>query len=421
MSDNIKSIELEDDQVVVSFDVSAFYTNVPVQEAIQIAADRLYAGDIMKPPVNKETFIQLDELSSLNVIISTHDGYYRQVDGLAMGSDPAPHLANIWLNNHDSTIKGNAKLYERYMDDVLRSIRKSLIESKLTEINTLHPNFKFTIEYERDGQLPFLDLCIIHTGKQLSSTWYTKPTDTGLIMNFHAVAPRRYKRSVVNGFVHRIYRSCSDWNHFNTSLDKAKQILERNQYPPEFYDPVIAAAIEKLTAPTSQIQSKLLPSSTLATDNTTPSFQMMLQYRGRITDNVVRRLSNFEASVKSIITLRKLKTVLPSLKPYVPDKLKSRVVYQIKCPGCEASYVGYTTRHLKTRFAEHRNLRKPVGSHFMSCIGQRPDLKNDLEILCTTTRGLDFLETLEALFINDRHPEINTKDEYRSRTLTLKF
>ena len=38
--------------------------------------------------------------------------------------------------------------------------------------------------------------------------------------------------------------------------------------------------------------------------------------------------------------LKKLKTVLPSLKPRVPFVLRSRVVYKIKCPHCEVSYVG---------------------------------------------------------------------------------
>ena len=45
----------------------------------------------------------------------------------------------------------------------------------------------------------------------------------------------------------------------------------------------------------------------------------------------------------------------------------------------------------------------------------------DVKVLGTTTRGAEFLMTLEALHMNDIGPQINTKDEYRSRTLTLKF
>jgi hypothetical protein len=86
----------------------------------------------------------------------------------------------------------------------------------------------------------------VHTGNELYTTWYSKPTDTGLIMNFHAVAPRRYKRAVVQGFVHRIYRACNCWKSFHESLTRAKQVLERAQYTPAFYEPIIAQTIRKI-------------------------------------------------------------------------------------------------------------------------------------------------------------------------------
>ena len=72
---------------------------------------------------------------------------------------------------------------------------------------------KWTI-YTRTYSLPskrkwitIFQMRLIHdreTGK-LSSTKYFKPTDEGLIMNYHALAPKRYKRSVISGFVYRIY------------------------------------------------------------------------------------------------------------------------------------------------------------------------------------------------------------------------
>ena len=73
----------------------------------------------------------------------------------------------------------------------------------------------------------------------LSSEWYRKPSGTGLIMNYHYLAPKTYKRSVVSGVVYRIYNSCSYWSLFNDSLKKAKHILLNNQYPPMFCSPII--------------------------------------------------------------------------------------------------------------------------------------------------------------------------------------
>ena len=153
----------------------------------------------------------LAKIASFNVLMSTHDGYYYQKDGLAMGSPPAPHLANGWLSQYDDTISDGSKIYFRYMDDILKEEKSRLCDQKLENNNKLHNKLGFTMEREQDSQLPVLDMKILHdheTGK-LSSTWYSKPTDTGLIMNFHALAPKRYKRSVVSGFVHRMYRACT--------------------------------------------------------------------------------------------------------------------------------------------------------------------------------------------------------------------
>ena len=97
----------------------------------------LYSGKYQLPPVDKETFRTLAMMSSCNVLMLTHDGYYQQTNGLAMGSPPAPHLPNGWLSQHDDRIKGYVKLFSRYMDDILRSIRKDAIEDTLGSCHKL--------------------------------------------------------------------------------------------------------------------------------------------------------------------------------------------------------------------------------------------------------------------------------------------
>ena len=159
--DSLSSVELKEDEEIVSFDVSSLYTNVPVKEAIEHCANLLYSGKYELPPVDKETFIHLLQISTCNVLMLTHDGYYRQIDGLAMGSPPAPLLANGWLSKFDPIIKEDATFYFRYMDDIVRNIRRVRIDQKLNEINSLHENLKFNIEKELDGKLPFLDMLLM--------------------------------------------------------------------------------------------------------------------------------------------------------------------------------------------------------------------------------------------------------------------
>ena len=375
-------------------------------------------------------------IESFNVIFSTHDGFYQQVDGLAMGSPPAPHLANGWMSQFDSAIKEGSDLYERYMDDIFQDIHKDKKEDKLHQNNSLHPNLTFTSEYQNpiDKSLSFLDMRVFNSEKHLFSTWYTKPTDTGLVMNFYALAPKKYKKSVVSGFVHRIYRACSSWSLFHQSLEKAKKILRENQYPEQFYEPIINAAITKLVTQNcidesdkSKDTSILSQSFHDSQDNVNrchhdiedrDKFMYFIQYRGKCTEEYARALHKVNAPCRIIMTLRKLKTVLPSLKPPVEKMIKSNVVYNISCPRCQSCYVGQTRRQLQRRFIEHVQ-KGPVKEHMTVCQVDLTD--SDIDILGSTSKGEKQLLTLEALYQKDISPDINTKEEYKSRKLLIKF
>ena len=422
IADSLNDIKLGADEEIVSFDVTSLYTNVPLTEAIHTCADMLYNGINTAPPVSKQTFIRLAELSSCNVLMLTHKGYVKQVDGLAMGSPPAPHFANGWLSKYDNTIKSDAKLYARYMDDIIQNMPKNEINQKLEDINNLHPALKFTIERESEGQLPFLDMKILNVQGQLSSTWYNKPTDTGLIMNFHATAPKRYKRSVVSGFVHRIHRACSNWVNFHDSLEKAKKVLENNQYPPAFYNPIIEDTITRLINSSEEEEKK--KKSNVEKDDTQEKKLIFIQYRGKVTEDYARALHRINAPATMVMTLRKLKTAMPSLKPKVEMALRAGVVYQITCSSCKASYVGQSRRHLTARFREHVRPKGTIAKHLMECPGAPATLT--LEESCTILAASmkeneSHLLTLEALWIDELKPTLNTKDEFRSKTLTIKL
>ena len=162
--------QLDEDEELVSFDVTSLYTNVPVNGAIDDCTDLLYSGKYEKPPIDKGTFKELLRLSSCDVLMLTHDGYHRQLDGLAIGIPPAPLLANGWLSKHDRDLKDDVKLFPRYMNDIIRSIKRHLIKQKLQQINNLYPSLKFTMEREAEGTIPFLDMKIVHQQDKSTST-----------------------------------------------------------------------------------------------------------------------------------------------------------------------------------------------------------------------------------------------------------
>ena len=311
------------------------------------------------------------------------------------------------------------------MDDIITICEKDNVNSKLSEINSLHPMLNFTVEKETDGALPFLDMLLYNNCGSVSSSWYRKSTDTGLTLNFHSLAPMKYKKSVVIGFVHRIYRACSSWKNIHLGLEAAKDTLLKNQYPVHFIDELFNKTLNKILEPTPSdpssedcvIDTVLDNDVCLHNIEEKDKFLFFLNYRGNPSDHFVKALKKLNAPCRVVMTLRKTKSILSKLKTPVPHMLQNNLVYKITCPGCNASYVGQTSRLLQQRFREHVGSRGLIKNHFDLC--QMTPTEDHVEIL-GKNKGEKLL-SLEALFINKIKPTLNSKDEYRSRTLKLKF
>ena len=399
----------------------SLYTNVPVFDLTKICADLLFDRKTCFNFIDMETFITLAKLACCNVVFSTHDGLYQQNEGLAMGSAPAPHLANGWLSQFDQRIRGGSSLYSRYMDDIICIMDNDLINDKLNEINSFHTALKFTCEIEKDSTIPFLDMLIINQNGLLSSKWYRKSTDTGLTMNFHSLAPFKYKKSVIIGFVHRIFRSCSNWAMIHEGLEEAKIILTKNQYPMHLIESVFHDTLTFLIKGEKSEKNfepiTLSDSACLFNVPDKDKFNFFIQYRGKISEKFAHSIKKLNVPCRIIMTLQKTKHIVSNLKTPVPNMFQSHVVYKITCSRCNSCYVGQTTRHLLTRFKEHIGNRGLLKKHFEDC---QVDPSFDLVKILGRARGEKLL-TLEALFISEIKPGLNTKDEYRKRELRLKF
>ena len=185
------------------------YTNVPVIEAIDMAAEMLFDPDRQIPmEVSKDTFKSLAKLACTDILLLTHKGYMKHIEGLGMGNSIAGPLANIFMSSFDNTIKGTSRFYRRYVDDLIRIIKRDEVEQTFAQINDLHQNLTFTMEEEIEGSIPFLDMRIHHLPNgHLEGSWYMKPTETNVTLNFQSLAPLKYKRSTVISFVHRIFNA----------------------------------------------------------------------------------------------------------------------------------------------------------------------------------------------------------------------
>ena len=94
----LEAIKLDEDGLVVSFDVKSLYTNVPVEEAIKIALKELYSSDkVMEIP--RSAMKSLLRLTVTNVHFKFNNMWYTQSDALAMGASLFVILTNLWMTS----------------------------------------------------------------------------------------------------------------------------------------------------------------------------------------------------------------------------------------------------------------------------------------------------------------------------------
>ena len=211
--------------------------------------------------------------------------------------------------------------------------------------------------------MPFLDLNInVLQGRGVTCSWYQKPTDTGTILTLRSCAPTQYKQSIIQGTVHRVFRSTSSWEQFDKDVETNRAQWLTNQYPENWSAKVAEDDLCKIIEGKAKSLDSERCLSSQSPKNVKPPM-LMVQYRGNHSQyfaNGLRKLTN----VQVVFTTRKLESCLRSLKSAFSNDLKSRVVYKLSCSGCTYTYVGPTVRHLTITIEEHKNADSPVGLHF---------------------------------------------------------
>ena len=159
--------------------------------------------------------------------------FFDQIDGVAMGSPLAPALANLFMGHHENTwlisSEGkNVSFYKRYVDDIFCLVdNENEADNFLAFLNNRHENLKFTIEKEKQGKLPFLDVCIDNTNDNIKTSIFRKTTDTGLLTNFNSFTCFKYKTGLIKTLVDRIYKINNSNVGFQSDLKETKIILQK--------------------------------------------------------------------------------------------------------------------------------------------------------------------------------------------------
>ncbi|XP_068675512.1 uncharacterized protein [Montipora foliosa] len=173
-ADELHNTEVNEHEILVSYDVPSLFTNVPVDETIESIAERAFQNNWFNEEhslnITKSDLIELLRITTKHKIFQFEGNLYHQVDGVAMGSPLGPS----WQTPSCVISRKN---WKQNVDDTLSVMSDVETTSELlTTMNNSHLSIDFTMELEENGRLPFLGMEVMKNGCQLDTKLYKKPT-----------------------------------------------------------------------------------------------------------------------------------------------------------------------------------------------------------------------------------------------------
>jgi len=423
------------DNILASLDVENLFTNVPVDETIEIIINNVYNHPTLTPPdISADILRQLLRICTTRTPFRSVDGdLYVQRDGVSMGSALGPCFADFYMCQLENRVFDecpNLKptVYARYVDDCFLLVRDletvDSIRSKFISMSVLN----FTFELEKSRQLPFLDILVNRSSNSFNTSVYVKSTNLGQCINYKSICPDRYKTGVIKTFLHRAYNVCSNWSNFSSELERIKQILSNNNFPMTVIDNTIKKFLDNKFKPSenpAQIDHKIVFYYKSQMQSNYKLEEKRLQ--NIFSKNVSPATDRTDISLRIYYKNRKLQNLFIRNRPKLdtPTIERSHVVYQYTCDqdGCNSSktYIGYTTCTLSDRFRMHAqqgSIKKHLQqAHQFQKIPKQMILA-PTKILATCQNRRELFYT-EAIYIKDLKPVLNAQDEGADRLLKV--
>ena len=125
--------------------------------------------------------------------------------------------------------------WKRYVDDVISAVSGNEAERLLSHLNSVEPSIQFTLEREKDRNLPFLDLNVSR-GVQgnLETSVYRKPTYTDKHLAFDSHHPICHKKSVAKTLLSRADCLPSSLDSKTEERKYVSNVLKANGYTKTF-------------------------------------------------------------------------------------------------------------------------------------------------------------------------------------------
>lgn len=368
MMDVLRDVSIDDDELVVSYDVVNLYGSVPAEEAAEIAIRRLEADQSL----SERTTMTIPSLSQLLYfcVRSAHfkcDGEIYVTTTCPIGSPLSSCLASIFMQEFEKRMIRSSPvpviLWKRYVDDTLTIVKTGTEDTLLEHLNGIHPSITFTLEKEVNGIIPFLDIRIQRDNDSgLTTTVYRKPTASDRYLDFDSAHSRQVKLGVISCLKKRAETICEGID-LQEEKKNIQEVFIKNGYPEHL--------IKKRLHQDRPSQQEDEENSPIIRVPYVPGIHEHI--RGIAKKVGVKVRCSRARTIGDLVSRPKLDKV---------DILdRGGVVYRQQCGDCDKCYVGETSRRAKERKREHEkdtremNQRSAISEHCHQ-LSHRPNFES---------------------------------------------
>jgi len=377
---------IRDSDVLISLDVTSLFTNVPLDLAID-SISRRWSHIQRNTKISKNELLLAIKFVLSSTFFTFNNIIYKQTHGTPMGSPLSPVIADIVMQDLETSCLNriNCKLtfYFRYVDDIVMAAPSDKTDLIFKTFNQYHNRLKFTIEYEENRSISFLDLLLTISENTIQIDWFHKKSFSGRFLSFYSGHPLCHKIGMIYGLVDRAF-SLSHPRFHKKNIEFVIELLIENGYPLNFIFEKINNRLKTLIYNRKSIKNndKKINSS----DDSNRKI-IVFPYIKKISEMIATTIdkSKYITGYRILNNLGKYIKVHKDINHTLTN---NNVVYKIHCNDCNASYVGQTKRQLKTRIKEHYNNIKLPSS--------KPSVITEHIIKCSHSFDWDNVEILDT-------------------------
>jgi hypothetical protein len=197
------------DKLFVSIDFESLYTSIPLNDLFET----IQSYPTWTIEFKSQTIALLQFIFSNNYFIYAND-YYQQMDGIAMGTNVAPVIANLYLALKFDRIIRNMNYienYYRFIDDCFLMFTGNLENFERNILPDIRDAAKpLTITYEvNSNSLDFLDLTIFNYNDRIATKIFQKRLNTYAYIPPFSKHPPATISGFIKGELTRYQRLCT--------------------------------------------------------------------------------------------------------------------------------------------------------------------------------------------------------------------